>query len=194
MAEAGTLESRHKVVHNSFGRQSMCEKHPVDIVAYEKRVKEGSCFLCELVAGTNPHHVIYEDQSAIVFLNKYPVLYGYTLVAPREHREQATGDFTLEEYLHLQRLIYQVAEAIRRVVPTERLYILTLGSQQGNRHVHWHLAPLPPGVPYDQQQTAALDLSKGVLAIRDEEMALLARSIRQAMEQLSPSSVPPSSN
>jgi diadenosine tetraphosphate (Ap4A) HIT family hydrolase len=172
----------------------MGQKHPFDIGAYEKRVKEGSCFICELVAGTNPHHLIYEDQSAIVFLNKYPVLYGYTLVAPREHREQATGDFTLEEYLQLQRLIYLVAEAIRQVVPTERLYILTLGSQQGNRHVHWHLAPLPPGIPYGLQQTAALDLSRGVLAIADEEIASLARSIRQAMERLSPSPMPPSSN
>jgi len=172
----------------------MSEKQPFDLGAYEKRSKEGPCFLCELVAGTNPHHLIYEDHTAVVFLNKYPVLYGYTLVAPREHREQATGDFPLEEYLQLQRLIYLVAEAIRQVVPTERLYILTLGSQQGNRHVHWHLAPLPPGVPYEQQQTAALDLSNGVLAIPDEEMASLAHSIRQAMEQLSLSSAPSPSN
>ncbi|HEU5377585.1 MAG TPA: HIT family protein [Ktedonobacteraceae bacterium] len=172
----------------------MREKYPFDIGAYEKRVKEGPCFLCELVAGTNPHHMIYEDQSAVVFLSKHPTLYGYTLVAPREHREQATGDFTLQEYLQLQQLIYQVAEAIRRVVPTERLYILTLGSQQGNRHVHWHLAPLPPGVPYELQQYAALDSSKGVLTIPDEEMASLARSIRQAMEPLSPSPMPPHSN
>ncbi len=172
----------------------MVEKHPFDIDAYEKRVKEGSCFLCELVAGTNPHHMIYEDQTAIVFLNTYPSLSGYTLVAPREHREQATGDFSLEEYLQLQQLIYVVAEALRQVVPTERLYILTLGSQQGNRHVHWHLAPLPPGVPYEQQQTAAIDISKGVLAIPDDEMASLARSIRQAMERLNPSFSPSSSN
>ncbi|HCI80203.1 MAG TPA: HIT family protein, partial [Ktedonobacter sp.] len=142
------------------------------------------CFICELIAGRNPHHMIYEDETAIVFLTKYQVLYGYTLVAPREHREQATGDFTLEEYLNLQRLIYRVAEAIRHVVPTERLYILSLGSQQGNRHVHWHLAPLPPGVPYEQQQTSAIDHSKGVLAIPDDEMASLARSIRQELERL----------
>ena len=127
--------------------------------------------------------MIYEDETTVVFLNKYPVLYGYTLVAPREHREHATGDFTLEEYLALQQLIYRVAEAIRQVVPTERLYILTLGSQQGNRHVHWHLVPLPPGVPYEQQQTAALSLSSGVLAIPDDEMASLARSIRQSLER-----------
>lgn len=161
----------------------MFHSHPFDIAAYEKRSQEGPCFICELIAGANPHHMIYEDQTAVVFLNKYPVLYGYTLVAPREHREQATGDFTLDEYLALQGLIYHVGEALRQVVPTERLYILTLGSQQGNRHVHWHLAPLPPGVPYEQQQTAALDLSRGVLALSDEEMTSLAQALRQALRQ-----------
>ncbi len=188
------MESHHKAVHADDRRECMGEKHPFDLGAYEQRVKEGPCFICELVAGSNPHHLIYEDQTAVVFLNKYSVLYGYTLVAPREHREQATGDFTLQEYLQLQRLIYLVAEALRQVVPTERLYILTLGSQQGNRHVHWHLAPLPPGVPYQQQQTAALDLKRGVLAIPEDEMASLARSIRQTMERLNPSSALPPSN
>lgn len=156
---------------------------PFDVSAYERRSREGPCFICELVAGSNPHHMIHGDQTAVVFLSKYPLLYGYTLVAPREHREQATGDFTLEEYLALQRVIYHVAEALRAVVPTERIYILTLGSQQGNRHVHWHLAPLPPGVPYEQQQTAALDLSRGILALSDEQMASLAQAIRHELKQ-----------
>jgi len=164
-------------------RKTVFRSQPFDVSAYEKRSREGPCFICELVAGANPHHMIYEDQTAVVFLNKYPLLYGYTLVAPREHRERATGDVTLEEYLALQRVIYYVGEALRTVVPTERLYILTLGSQQGNRHVHWHLAPLPPGVPYEQQQTAVLDLSRGILALSDEEMASLAQAIRRELEQ-----------
>jgi diadenosine tetraphosphate (Ap4A) HIT family hydrolase len=134
------------------------------------------------------HHLIYEDQKAVVFLTKYPTLAGYTLVAPRAHREQATGDFTLEEYLALQELIYRVAEAIRQVVPTERIYILTLGSQQGNRHVHWHVAPLPPGVPYEEQQAAILDHSRGFLPLTEEEMTTLARAIRQALDLPNPSS------
>ncbi len=162
----------------------MFDSHPLDIAAYEKRSK-GPCFICEMLAG-NPdyqHHLIYESQTAIAFLNKYPKVYGYTLVAPREHREQATGDFTLEEYLALQRLIYQVAEALRQILPTERIYILTLGSQQGNRHVHWHIIPLPPGVPYERQQTAILDFSQGILSISNEEMASLAQAIRQKLKQ-----------
>lgn len=161
----------------------MFHSQPFDVDAYEKRSQEGPCFICELVAGANPHHMIYEDQAVVVFLSKYPVLYGYTLVAPREHREQATGDCTLDAYLALQRMIYHVAEALRQVVPTERIYILSLGSQQGNRHVHWHVAPLPPGVPYERQQAAALDVSRGILAISDDEMASLAQTLRQELKR-----------
>ena len=52
-----------------------------------------------------PRHVLYEDDEAIAFLDGYPRAYGYTLVAPKEHYEQVTGDFTMEEYIGLQRLV-----------------------------------------------------------------------------------------
>jgi ATP adenylyltransferase len=154
-----------------------------EIEAYIERSKHGPCFVCQIVArnASSEHHMIYEDDNAIVFLSKYQTLYGYTLVAPRDHREQATSDFTLDEYLALQALIYRVGEALRRVVPVERLYILTLGSQQGNRHVHWHIAPLPPGVPYREQQLAALNFENGLLELSEEEKAALALRIRQEM-------------
>jgi diadenosine tetraphosphate (Ap4A) HIT family hydrolase len=101
------------------------------------------------------------------------------LVAPKDHREQVTGDFSLDEYLHLQAVVHRVAEAIRQVVPTERLYVLSLGSQQANRHVHWHLAPKPPGLPFEQQQLAALD-SNIVLDLTQAEQADLASRLRDA--------------
>jgi diadenosine tetraphosphate (Ap4A) HIT family hydrolase len=163
-------------------------KVPFDLREYVKRTRAGPCFVCEIVAG-NPdyrHHVIYEDDEAIVFLNKYPTLYGYVLVAPKAHREQVTGDFSPEEYLSLQSLIYRVAEALRQTVPTERLYLLSLGSLQGNRHVHWHIAALPPGVPYEEQQLAALALERGVLVISEEEKAALARTLGERLAEHSP--------
>lgn len=158
----------------------------VDMEAYLNRMTSGVCFICEMLAG-NPdyhHHIVYQDDVAVVFLNKYPMLYGYALVAPQTHREQVTADFPLDEYLALQRIIYRVAEAVRRVTPTERMYILSLGSQQGNRHVHWHVAPLPPGIPFEEQQCAALRLEKGVLPLSEAEMASLAGRIRHEMEHL----------
>jgi diadenosine tetraphosphate (Ap4A) HIT family hydrolase len=137
-----------------------------------------------MVAG-NPayaHEIVYEDDAAIVFLNKYPPLYGYVLVAPREHREQVTGDFTPAEYLALQQVIYRVAEAVQRVVKPERVYILSLGSQQGNKHVHWHIAPLPPGVPFEQQQLEALRMKDGILQLSAEDMCALAAQLRKALD------------
>ena len=146
-----------------------------------------ACFVCELVAG-NPeyvHHVVYEDETAIAFLNAFPTLWAYTLVCPREHREHVTGDFSLGEYLRFQEVLYRVAEAIRRTVPTERLYLLSLGSQEANSHVHWHMAPLPPGVPFDEQQIEALSWKRGILDVADDELAALAAAIRSNVEAAS---------
>lgn len=163
----------------------MTQYQHIDIDSYIEQITSGLCFICEMLAG-NPdyrHHIIYENEIAVVFLNRYPILYGYTLVAPRQHRERVTGDFTREEYLSLQDLIYRVAEVLRQVVPTERMYILSLGSQQGNSHVHWHIAPLPPGVPLEKQQFEALRLEKGVLTLSEEEMASLAARIGHRIEE-----------
>jgi len=85
----------------------------------------------------------------------------------------------------LRRVSGQEAEAVRQEVGAERVYILSLGSQQGNRHVHWHIAPLPPGVPYKEQQLEALKSDKGILELSDEEKSLLVQRIRQRMENLS---------
>ena len=155
-------------------------RRAVDFEAIRQRVGD-RCFICELIAGNPefPHHMVYEDEAAVAFLNAYPPLYGYVLVAPREHKEQVTGDFSTSEYLQLQEIVWRVGEAVRRVVPTERLYILSLGSQQGNRHVHWHVAPLPPGVPFEEQQLAAL--AADVLDLSDAEFAQLAARLRDAV-------------
>lgn len=165
----------------------MSDRKPFDLDEYIHRIQNSPCFICEMIAGrTNGNHVIYQDEAIVAFLNKYPVLYGYVLVAPIEHKVQVTGDFTLEEYLALQRGVYRVAEAVRRTVETERVYLLSLGSQQGsqqgNRHVHWHIAPLPYGVPFKQQQLEALGIDNGVLDLSESECIELAERIRQNMD------------
>ena len=162
----------------------MERRRPIDLAPYVERSRDGPCFICELVAGRplHPQHVVYDGFDGIAFLSIFQPLLGYTIVAPREHREHVTGDFTVDEYLELQRLVHRVGEAVRRAVPTERLYVLSLGSQSGNRHVHWHVAPLPPGVPYEEQQLEALGLERGVLDLPEERLAELAASIRGHLE------------
>ena len=135
------------------------------------------CFICELIQGSNPHEVFYEDERSIAFFPRFPALYGYVLVAPREHLEQVTGDFSVEQFLDFQRVVHRISEALRAVVQPERLYILSLGSQQGNAHVHWHIAPLPPGVPFELQQFHALN-ADGYFQLSDTETAELSQELR----------------
>ena len=167
----------------SFVPAGPVKRRRIDFEAV-RRDLAGRCFVCELLAG-NPeyaHHVVYEDEAAIAFLQRFQTMYGYVLVTPKEHREHVVDDFTEEEYAELQRVVHRVGRAVCRAVPTERLYVLSLGSQQGNSHVHWHLAPLPAGVPFEEQQFAALDTDLG-LDLSEEELAALAERIRGALDE-----------
>lgn len=159
------------------------DRVPFDISRLTKKIT--NCFICEFIAGNPryPHIVVAETDTAIAFLNRFPTLFGYVLVAPKEHREQVTGDFNEKEYLELQRLIYRISEAMRQLLEPERIYILSLGSQAANSHVHWHVAPLPKGVPREQQQFYALMHENGVIETTPDEVADFAEKLRNAMER-----------
>ena len=77
----------------------MPERREFDQDAYLALVRERPCFICGLVSGDPDfaHPLVYEDEFAVVFLNKYPTLLGYLLVCPKAHREQVTGDFELDD-------------------------------------------------------------------------------------------------
>ena len=160
------------------------ERIPFDVSRLTK--KDPTCFICDIVAG-NPrrkqHHILAETDYAIAFLNRFPTLFGYVLVAPKLHREQVTGDFEEKEYLELQRFIFKITECMRRLLAPERIYILSLGSQEKNSHVHWHVAPLPQGVPLEQQQYHALMHENGVIETTPEEMAQFAEQLRTAVRE-----------
>jgi diadenosine tetraphosphate (Ap4A) HIT family hydrolase len=140
------------------------------------------CFICRLARGDPslpPCHVIWQNKEAIAFLNRFPAVYGQVVVAPKAHREQVSGDFTLYQYLALQRVIHTVAEAVRLALQPERVYILSLGSQQAIAHVHWDIVPCPPGTPLEQQQLALFNVEKrGVLALSEEQGNALAAHLR----------------
>ena len=158
---------------------------PWDVEAYVARART-ACFVCELLAGTDgyEHEIIHRDETAVVFLAKYPNLRGHLLVAPIDHREHAIDDFTEAEYLELQRVVHHAGRALHATITTERLYVTSLGSQQGNRHVHWHLLPLPPGVPYADQQMGVFAEAKGWLDLDPAETRRLAEELREAWQRL----------
>lgn len=142
-----------------------------DFERYGRRVQEGPCFVCAFLAGHPDyrHHTLYEDDDVVAFLARHPVQLGYCLVAPKRHVESWIDDMEEGSQSGSRRRRHR---AVRADVFAES------GSQQGNAHVHWHLAALPPGVPYQQQQFPALMAENGVLPVDDSSQAALARRIR----------------
>jgi diadenosine tetraphosphate (Ap4A) HIT family hydrolase len=158
---------------------------PQALAAYVRRSREGPCFVCAMISGEPgyDHEVVLDDGEHVAFLSRYPTVYGYVLVCPRRHVEHVVRDLTVEEYLRLQAVVYRVARAVEAVVASERTYLLSLGSQQGNSHIHWHIAPLPPGVPYEQQQFHAVMGERGLIPWTPTLAADFGREIRAALNR-----------
>jgi diadenosine tetraphosphate (Ap4A) HIT family hydrolase len=160
------------------------DREPVDLGQYLEEARDG-CFICRLARGDPtlaPHEVVWRDSQAVAFLDRSPAVYGHTLIAPLAHLEQVTGDMSLHAYLGLQRVVYAVAEAVRLALKPERVYLLSLGSQQLNAHIHWHVVPCPPGVPLEQQQAALLDrTTRGAVKLTPGEREALAGRLRENM-------------
>jgi len=159
------------------------EKVAFNLDDYVARVRTGPCFICELVRGNihYAHHVVYADDQHIAFLNKYSTLPGYCLVAPKVHVEDFASDLDETGYLKLQTMVYRIARALKTVFQAERIYVLSLGSKLGNSHLHWHVAPLPANVPYEEQQFHSLMADHGVLNIDDKGMAQIALKVSAAL-------------
>jgi histidine triad (HIT) family protein len=160
----------------------MIEREPFNLKAYVQGIGTRPCFICGLVEDDPAffHHRVYEDDETIIFLSKYPTLPGYCLVCPKEHREDLARDISADEYLRLKEKVHILSCALKRVFDAERIYVLSLGSQQANSHLHFHVVPLPSGVPLEEQQYHALMAEHGVLQIPDDQMAELAQRIAEA--------------
>ncbi|GHF60621.1 diadenosine tetraphosphate (Ap4A) HIT family hydrolase [Deinococcus metalli] len=169
----------------------MRPRQAYDLDASVRHTQDGPCFICACLEGhpDYAHHRVFEDDFAVAFLARSPdaggrelvQALGYVLIAPREHREGVIADFTPREYLRLQTVVYRVGQALEQELPTERVYVLSLGSQQGNRHVHWHVVPLPPGVPYAAQQFHFLMAEHGVMEMEPGELQELASRLRRRL-------------
>lgn len=156
---------------------------PFDLARYLDGIETRPCFICGCVAGdpTFFHHRIFEDEEVIIFMSKYPTMEGYCLVCPRRHAEDLSQDLSRAEYLRLQEMVFFLSRALKKVFDAERIYVLSLGSKQANSHLHFHVTPLPEGVPLERQQYHALMAENGVLQLEDHEMVRLADRIRAAL-------------
>ena len=101
------------------------------------------CLFCDILDGKKDGHFLYEDDSHVAFLDKYPIDVGHSLVLPRKHHEKIT-DMTPEDVGTIFALVPKIAKAILDATNADAF---SIGQNNGRAakqivpHVHIHIIP-----------------------------------------------------
>ncbi len=101
------------------------------------------CLFCDILDGKKDGHFLYEDNSHVAILDKYPIDVGHGLVIPREHHEKIT-DMTPEDVGNAFSIVPKIAKAIIDATGADAFSIGQnngLAAKQIVPHVHIHIIP-----------------------------------------------------
>ncbi len=132
------------------------------------------CLFCDILDGKKDGHFLYEDDSHVAFLDKYPIDVGHSLVLPRKHHEQIT-DMTPEDVGKIFAFVPKIAKAILEATGADAF---SIGQNNGEAakqivpHVHIHIIPRynSKGAVWTKRQIA-----------NDDDLSELAKKIRSLL-------------
>jgi histidine triad (HIT) family protein len=102
------------------------------------------CRFCQIVAGAEPAHVVFEDESAIAFLDNRPLFPGHSLLVPRDHVETLADlpdDLVAPLFQNARLLSAAIPKAMRK--PGSFVAVNNVVSQSVP-HLHVHVVPRKP--------------------------------------------------
>ncbi len=103
-----------------------------------------NCRFCQIVAGDEAVHLVFEDERTIAFLDNRPLFPGHSLLVPREHHE-TLGDLPPELleplFANARLLSVAVPEAMEK--PGSFVALNNVVSQSVP-HLHVHVVPRKP--------------------------------------------------
>ena len=101
------------------------------------------CIFCDILNENRDAHFLYQDESHVAFLDKYPIDVGHSLVIPRKHHERIT-DMNSQDVGNLFSIVPKIANAILDATGADAF---SLGQNNGKAakqiipHVHIHIIP-----------------------------------------------------
>ena len=133
-----------------------------------------SCLFCDILDGKKDGYFLYEDDSHVAFLDKYPIDVGHSLVIPRKHYEKIT-DMTPDDVGTVFALVPKIAKAILDATGADAF---SIGQNNGRAakqivpHVHIHIIPRynNKGTVWTKRQI-----------VNDDELSKLAKKIRSIL-------------
>ncbi len=103
-----------------------------------------NCVFCEIVEGSSPASIVFQDETCIVFMDIQPVNRGHMLVVPKEH-SASLSELKSDIGAHLFKVAQNMAQVIRRSdVRCEGINIFMADGEAAGQdvfHVHLHVLP-----------------------------------------------------
>lgn len=93
----------------------------------------------KIIAGEIPCHKIAENESYIAFLDVFPLKKGHVLVVPKKEVDYLF-DIDNDLYSGLMLFAKEVAVAIKKAIPCNRIGVAVIGLEVP--HAHIHLIPI----------------------------------------------------
>jgi len=132
------------------------------------------CIFCDIIQGKKQGNFIYEDESHVAFLDKYPIDYGHSLVLPRDHFEKVT-DMNSEMVGDLFSKVPKIAKATMETINADAFSLAQNNGRAAKQivpHVHIHIIPRfnNKGTVWTKRDIA-----------KDDELKILAEKIRKCI-------------
>ncbi len=89
----------------------------------------------KIVAGEIPCYKIAENDNFLAFLDVFPLKKGHTLVIPKKEVDYIF-DLDSETYVGLMNFSKQIAVAIKKTIPCNRMSMQVIGLEVPHAHVH----------------------------------------------------------
>ena len=124
--------------------------------------------------GEIPSWKCAENDDFYAFLDIAPLAKGHTLVIPKHVEDDYLFHVDEKTYEGLMAFAREVAIALKKAVPCQRVGVAVLGMEVP--HTHIHLVPL--------QTEGDLDVRKARPNVSDEEKAAIAKAILAEYEKL----------
>jgi histidine triad (HIT) family protein len=102
------------------------------------------CRFCQIIAGDEAAHLVFEDELSIAFLDNRPLFPGHSLLVPRDHHEtlvELPSELVGPLFENARRLSAAVPEAMEK--PGSFVALNNVVSQSVP-HLHVHVVPRQP--------------------------------------------------
>lgn len=134
-----------------------------------------NCIICDIISRKKPAHFIYEDETHLAIMDKYPIQPGHALVIPKMHHEKIT-DMMPESVAELFSRVPIIAKGILSATGASGFNIGNNNGISANQiipHVHVHIIPRyrKPGNPW-----------KSRMIVSDKELQELTQIIKKSIE------------